>query len=160
MADLLGKDYTPPDIYGKVTGRAKYAEDFRMDGMLFCRLLKSPMPHCRVRGVDADAALAMDGVVAILRADDVRDQLGFTGAGVKIGVISNGADSRQSAVNSGDLPPGIEIDPSRPGSDDEGTAMLEIVHDLAPDALLAFSGPRSSAEMVQSVNWLANSALP
>ena len=43
MADLLGKDFTPPDIYGKVTGRAKYAEDFRMDGMLFCRLLKSPM---------------------------------------------------------------------------------------------------------------------
>ena len=71
MADLLGKDYAPPDIYGKVTGRAKYAEDFRRDGMLFCRLLKSPMPHCRVRGVDATAALAMDGVVGILTAADV-----------------------------------------------------------------------------------------
>lgn len=76
MADLLGKDYAPPDIYGKVTGRAKYAEDFRRDGMLFCRLLKSPMPHCRVRGVDATAALAMDGVVAILRADEVPEQAG------------------------------------------------------------------------------------
>ena len=64
MADLLGKDYAPPDIYGKVTGRAKYEEDFRRDGMLFCRLLKSPMPHCRVRGVDATAALAMDGAAA------------------------------------------------------------------------------------------------
>ena len=76
MADLLGKDYAPPDIYGKVTGRAKYAEDFRRDGMLFCRLLKSPMPHCRVRGVDATVALAMDGVVAILRADEVPEQAG------------------------------------------------------------------------------------
>jgi xanthine dehydrogenase molybdenum-binding subunit len=76
MADLIGKDYTPPDIHAKVTGRAKYAEDFRMDGMLYCRLLKSPMPHCRVRSVDASAALAMDGVVAILRADEVPEQAG------------------------------------------------------------------------------------
>ena len=49
MADLIGKDFTPPDIRGKVTGSAKYAEDFRMDGMVFCRLLTSPMPHARVR---------------------------------------------------------------------------------------------------------------
>ncbi len=76
MADLLGKDYTPPDIYGKVTGRAKYAEDFHMDGMLFCRLLTSPMPHCRVLGIDSSAALAMDGVVAILTADEVPEQPG------------------------------------------------------------------------------------
>ena len=30
---LVGKNFTPPDIRGKVTGRAKYAEDFRADGM-------------------------------------------------------------------------------------------------------------------------------
>jgi len=71
MAELLGKDFVPPDIAGKVTGRAKYAEDFRADGMLFCRLLTSPMPHARVRGIDASAALSMPGVVAILTADEV-----------------------------------------------------------------------------------------
>ena len=36
---LIGKDFTPPDVRGKVTGSAKYAEDFRAEGMLFCRLL-------------------------------------------------------------------------------------------------------------------------
>ena len=69
MADLIGKDFTPPDIRGKVTGSAKYAEDFRMDGMVFCRLLTSPIeehhvitggkshdPHVmRLGRVDADA---------------------------------------------------------------------------------------------------------
>ena len=45
MAELIGKDFTPPDVRAKVTGAARYAEDFRMDGMLHCRLLKSPMPH-------------------------------------------------------------------------------------------------------------------
>jgi CO/xanthine dehydrogenase Mo-binding subunit len=69
--DLLGKNFVPPDIHGKVTGRAKYSEDFRRDGMIFCKLLLSPMPHARVRSVDASKALAMDGVVAILRADEV-----------------------------------------------------------------------------------------
>jgi CO/xanthine dehydrogenase Mo-binding subunit len=39
--------------------------------MLHCRLLTSPMPHARVRDIDASAALEMPGVVAILTADDV-----------------------------------------------------------------------------------------
>src|ERR1051326_4286795 len=69
---LLGQNYTPPDLVAKVTGRAKYAEDYRADGMLFAKLLLSPMPHARVRSVDARAALAMPGVKAILRADDLR----------------------------------------------------------------------------------------
>jgi CO/xanthine dehydrogenase Mo-binding subunit len=67
---LLGQDFTPPDLQAKVTGRAKYAEDFRADGMLFCRLLTSTMPHARVK-IDATEALALDGVVAVLTADDV-----------------------------------------------------------------------------------------
>jgi CO/xanthine dehydrogenase Mo-binding subunit len=67
---LIGHDFTPPDLTAKVTGRAKYAEDFRADGMLFCRLLTSTMPHARVK-IDATEALAMEGVVAILTADDV-----------------------------------------------------------------------------------------
>ena len=68
---LLGKDFVPPDVRGKVTGRAKYAEDFRAEGMLFCKLLTSTMPHARVRRIDAAAALALDGVHAVLTADDI-----------------------------------------------------------------------------------------
>ena len=71
MAHLIGRDFTPPDLHAKVTGRAKYAEDFRADGMLFCRLLTSPMPHARVVSIDASEALDMDGVVAILTADEL-----------------------------------------------------------------------------------------
>src|SRR5712691_5859987 len=68
---LIGKDYPTGDLYAKVTGKAKYAEDFRADGMLFCKLLLSPMPHARVRNIDARAALAMPGVKAILTADEL-----------------------------------------------------------------------------------------
>src|ERR1700674_4890966 len=73
MADykLIGHNYQTPDIIAKVTGRAKYSEDFRADGMLFAKLLLSPMPHARVRRINASAALAMPGVKAILTADDL-----------------------------------------------------------------------------------------
>src|ERR1700732_2695398 len=68
---LIGKDYTTPDLYAKVTGKAKYAEDFRAEGMLFCKLLLSPVPHGRVKSLDTSAALAMPGVKGILTADEL-----------------------------------------------------------------------------------------
>jgi len=67
---LIGKNFTPPDIRAKVTGQAKYAEDFRAEGMTFARLLTSPIPHAQIRSIDASAALAMDGVFGVLTADD------------------------------------------------------------------------------------------
>jgi xanthine dehydrogenase molybdenum-binding subunit len=68
---LIGQNYTTADLVAKVTGRARYAEDYRAEGMLFCKLLLSPRPHCRVVAVDAREALAMPGVHAILRASDL-----------------------------------------------------------------------------------------
>src|SRR5690349_12258148 len=73
---LIGKNYTTPDLLAKVTGKAKYAEDYRADGMLFCKLLLSPMPHASVRRINASGALAMPGVKGILTADDLPDSRG------------------------------------------------------------------------------------
>src|SRR5260370_15017774 len=73
MADdkLIGQNYTTPDLVAKVTGKAKYAEDYRVEGMLFAKLLVSPMPHARVKRLDTSGALAMPGVKAILTADEM-----------------------------------------------------------------------------------------
>src|SRR6266540_3738291 len=68
---LIGQNYITPDLVAKVTGRAKYAEDFRVDGMLFCKLLLSPVPHGRVVRIDTSKALAMPGVKGILTADEL-----------------------------------------------------------------------------------------
>ncbi|MGD0155845.1 MAG: xanthine dehydrogenase family protein molybdopterin-binding subunit [Terracidiphilus sp.] len=68
---LIGKNYKTADLLAKVTGRAKYAEDFRAEGMLFCRLVLSPLPHARIRRIHTDAALAVPGVKAILTAGDI-----------------------------------------------------------------------------------------
>src|SRR2546428_3260019 len=92
MADnkLIGQNYTTPDLVAKVTGQAKYAEDYRVEGMLFAKLLVSPYPHARVKRCDTSAALAMPGVKAILRAEDMPGAAaGATlGEGVQASVIS------------------------------------------------------------------------
>jgi len=71
MTTHIGRDFVPPDVPGKVTGEIKYAEDYKREGMVFARLLTSPLPSGRVVNIDASAALRMDGVVGILTADDL-----------------------------------------------------------------------------------------
>ncbi|HET9948782.1 MAG TPA: xanthine dehydrogenase family protein molybdopterin-binding subunit [Longimicrobiales bacterium] len=73
---LVGVDIVPSDLRAKITGRARYAEDFRAPGMVFMKMLLSPMPHCRVRNVDASRALAMPGVIDIMRASEVPQEEG------------------------------------------------------------------------------------
>jgi CO/xanthine dehydrogenase Mo-binding subunit len=68
---LIGHNYQTPDLVAKVTGRAKYSEDYRAEGMVFIKLMPSPRPHARVVNIDASAALAMPGVHGILLPDDL-----------------------------------------------------------------------------------------
>jgi len=68
---LVGQNYVVPDLVAKVTGKSKYAEDFRADGMIFAKLLLSPLPHARITRLDVSKAAAMPGVKAILTADDL-----------------------------------------------------------------------------------------
>ena len=84
---LVGQNYTTPDLVAKVTGKAKYAEDYRAEGMLWTKLLLSPMPHARVTRIDASAALAMPGVKAILTAEDLPAVV--AGANLGEGIIAS-----------------------------------------------------------------------
>jgi subtilisin family serine protease len=96
---------------------------------------------------------------AIMRADLVRAD-GHDGTGVKIGVISDDVDHMSEAIASGDLPSGINVTvPSGDGiGGDEGTAMLEIIHDLAPGADLYFASTgESSLAMREMIYALADS---
>ena len=61
---LIGKDFTPVDVVAKVTGRSKYAEDFRAERMAFCKTLSSPMPHARIRNIDTSAAMKVPGATS------------------------------------------------------------------------------------------------
>ena len=68
---LVGQNYQTPDLIAKVTGRAKYADDYKVDGMLHARLLTSPLPHARARRIDVSRALALPGVKGALLPDEI-----------------------------------------------------------------------------------------
>ena len=78
-----------------------------------------------------------------MRSDIARQTFNVTGAGVKVGILSDSYDALGGAaagVASGDLPTGVQvIDDYVFGGEDEGRAMAEIVHDVAPGASIAFN---------------------
>ena len=74
---------------------------------------------------------------AVLHLDQLRSA-GFRGGGVRVGVISTGVVNLASYQVAGVLPAGIYISQNTAGALDEGSWMLELVHQHAPDALLGF----------------------
>ena len=91
---LVGQNYETPDIRAKVTGRARYSEDFRAPGMLFARLLLSPYAHAKVRSIDTSEAAALPGVKAILLPEDVpgpKDQVNDMGQVIRANPYSERA---------------------------------------------------------------------
>lgn len=128
--------------------------------------------------VNAGAALTQGD--AILGFDDLRATLGVTGAGVTVGVISDGIFGLATALASGDLPPttlnrvggrlvsttggliatSFRADGNLEGglgvpTGAEGTAILEIVHDIAPGAQLRFANFSTDLDFIAAVDFLA-----
>ncbi len=60
-----------PDGADKTRGDFEYSSDLHMDGMLWGATLRSPHPSARIRGLDTSAAGEIDGVAAVLTADDL-----------------------------------------------------------------------------------------
>jgi len=85
------------------------------------------------------------------RAAAARNFFGVDGTGMKVCVLSDGVDSLAALQASGDLP-AVDVLPGQAGSGDEGSAMLEIVHDLAPGATLGFATALSTpADFAQNI---------
>jgi len=102
------------------------------------------------RPITRSVGLANNEADAALFADVARAQYKVDGTGQKIGILSDSIDTTNAAaglaglassVASGDLPPNVQILPGQSGgaNTDEGRAMLENVHDIAPGAALAFA---------------------
>jgi len=66
----VGKDFEVPDGRAKVTGRAKYADDYLFENLLHAKTVKSPYAHARVRSIDTSGAEAMSGVRAVITYED------------------------------------------------------------------------------------------
>ena len=69
----IGQRTIRPDGADKVTGRAAFAADTNMPGMIWGKVLRSPHPHARIKSIDTSKAEALPGVKAVVTARDIVD---------------------------------------------------------------------------------------
>ena len=65
----IGKETRRQDAPDKLTGRARYAGDIALAGMLHARLVLSPYAHARIVSIDTSAALEVPGVKAVYTSE-------------------------------------------------------------------------------------------
>lgn len=102
----------------------------------------------------------------VSQSERVRDNIPdrFDGSSVRVGVISDsfdvsGVGSAAANIASGDLPAaGVTVLQEASSGRDEGRAMLQLIHDIAPGADLLFSEAGSASTFVQTVEDLADRA--
>src|SRR5207248_11299905 len=70
---VVGKRHTRVEALEKVTGSARYTYDVRLPRQLYARVLRSPYPHARIRRIDTTRAEALEGVHAVLSANNSQD---------------------------------------------------------------------------------------
>ena len=63
---VIGKSFPRPNGRAKVTGSVRFTVDVALPEMLHARVLRSPLPHARVRLIDLSACACHDGVRAVL----------------------------------------------------------------------------------------------
>ncbi|RZU19783.1 subtilase family protein [Kribbella rubisoli] len=98
--------------------------------------------------------------VQLHKADKAQAR-GLSGKGQKVGAISGDVDHIAAAIAQGELPADVQVlQQAASYVDDEGTAMLEIIHDLAPGAKLAYASTQdTTAQYVEAFHTLANAGV-
>ena len=69
--EVVGRPRPNPNALAKITGQARFTDDYHFDGMLHARTKRAHVPHARIRRIDVDKARALDGVHAVLTHADV-----------------------------------------------------------------------------------------
>src|SRR6266853_6486125 len=68
---VVGKPFRKVDARAKCVGQTKFADDIVLPRMLFCKMLRSHLPHALIKSVDVSKAVALPGVIAIITGMDL-----------------------------------------------------------------------------------------
>jgi xanthine dehydrogenase molybdenum-binding subunit len=146
----IGRAEPNPNALAKITGRARFSDDYSFPGMLYARTKRAGVPHARIRSIDTSAARGLDGVHEVLTHEDIpgRNAHGVVSVdwpvlcGRKVRYVGDAvaivaADSEETAaaaleliaVDYEELPAVTDvIDAARPGA--------PLVHEERPDGNL------------------------
>jgi len=68
---VIGKPFRKVDARAKCVGQTKFADDIVLPRMLFCKILRSHLPHALIKRIDVSKALALPGVFAVITGKDL-----------------------------------------------------------------------------------------
>ena len=68
--NVVGKPFRKVDARAKCVGQTKFADDIVLPRMLYCKLLRSHLPHALIKSIDVSKALALPGVFAVVTGKD------------------------------------------------------------------------------------------
>jgi 4-hydroxybenzoyl-CoA reductase alpha subunit len=68
---VVGKPFRKVDARAKCVGQTKFADDIVLPRMLFCKMLRSHLPHALIKSIDISKALALPGVFAVITGKDL-----------------------------------------------------------------------------------------
>src|SRR5512146_704508 len=75
--NIIGKPRRRVDARAKVSGQTRFADDLVLPRMVYCKLLRSPHPHARIRSIDTSKAMAYPGVYLVLTGRDLPIEYGI-----------------------------------------------------------------------------------
>jgi len=138
--DVVGTRPIRHDGPDKVMGRARYAADIHLTGMLHGKILRSSHPHARIRGIDARRALALPGVMAVVTAADFPEVSAEAadlaeGANVNYGFYSRNVMAREKALYRGHAIAAIAA--ASPHLAEEALALIDVDYEVLPAVLNA-----------------------
>ena len=76
MANTIGQRVPMVDSWRKATGQGPYTDDLKLPGMLVGKILRSPHPHARIRGIETAKAIALPGVHAVVTGKETEVRFG------------------------------------------------------------------------------------
>ena len=149
--DVVGTRPIRHDGPDKVLGRARYAADIQPPGLLYGKLLRSPHPHARIKGIDASRALALPGVKAVATAADLPEASAAVadqeeGGTVNYGFYSRNIMAREKALYRGHAVAAVAATSAAVA--EEALALIDVDYEVLSPVLDAFQAMEDGAPIL------------
>ncbi len=136
----------------KVTGKAIYAADMHLPGMVFGRILRSPHAHARIVSIDTAEAKRLPGVVSVVTSEDfpdVRDQLADLGEGaVNLAYLSHNVMATEKALYKGH--PVAAVAATSPHVAEEAARLIRVEYQPLPAVTWVLDAMKEDAPLLHS----------
>ncbi|MDD3651318.1 molybdopterin cofactor-binding domain-containing protein, partial [Immundisolibacter sp.] len=132
---VLGTTPVRRDGIDKVTGQAKFGDDFHLPDMLYGKVVRSPHPHARIKRIDASKALALPGVKAVITGADfppLNQAVVAAGEGGHVSMqdIADNCIAKHTVFYDGHAVAAVAAD--SPHVAEEAAALVEVEYEILP----------------------------